>query len=195
MLHKEIGSCSKCPLPDDGPHRFAGRYDNRIMLVGQSPAKPSGPEGRPFGSGNGRRRLFDWLGRAGFSEEEFRSKAYMTSITKCYPGPSPGGKGDRKPGKEEIAGCSGYLERELDLMRPELLIPVGQLAISIMLGDRKLSEMIGKRFELQLDGWSSIVVPLPHPSGASLWNNLPENQALVIQAAEQIGKLRLELGL
>ncbi len=165
------------------------------MLIGQAPAKPRGPEGRPFGYGNGRKRLFDWLARAGFTEEEFRSKAYMTSITKCYPGPSPGGKGDRRPGKDEIAACRSFFECELDRIRPELIIPVGQLAIGTILGDMKLSEAVGRRFEREFDGWSSIVVPLPHPSGASLWNNLPENQALVAQAADLIGEIKRELEL
>lgn len=165
------------------------------MLVGQAPAKPFGPEGRPFGRGNGRTRLFEWFARAGFTEEEFRSKAYMTSITKCYPGPSPGGKGDRRPGKDEVAACSPFFERELRIIRPELLIPVGQLAIGIVLGEMKLSECVGRRFERQFDGWTSIIVPLPHPSGASLWNNIPENKALVGQACDLLADLKEEMKL
>lgn len=165
------------------------------MLVGQAPAKPFGPDGRPFGRGNGRRRLFEWLGRAGFEEEEFRAKTYMTSITKCYPGANPGGKGDRKPGKDEIAACSSFLERELDLLRPELLLPVGQLAISVLLGDFKLSETVGRRFDREFDGWKTVVIPLPHPSGASLWNNLPENQELVSQAIGLLADAKRELSL
>ena len=194
-LHAEIEACRSCLLPDSGPHRFAGQSGNRIMLIGQAPAKPYGAEGRPFGKGNGHRRLFEWLALAGFTEEEFRAKAYMTSITKCYPGPSPGGKGDRKPGKDEIAACSAFLSRELDLIRPELLILVGQLAISILLGDMKLSECVGGKFERSFGEWSGIVVPLPHPSGASLWNNLPENQALVLRAMDLLGELKRELEL
>lgn len=194
-LQAEIRSCRLCSIPDDGPHRFAGAPGNRIMLVGQAPSKPFGPEGRPFGRGNGHKRLFDWLARAGFDEEEFRAKAYMTSITKCYPGPSPGGKGDRKPGKDEIATCSCFLERELDLIRPVLLIPVGQLAISILLGDFKLSETVGKRFDREFDGWKTTIVPLPHPSGASLWNNKLENQELVSKSISLLADLKREHGL
>jgi len=141
-------------------------------------------EGRPFGYGNGRKRLFDWLGRAGFEEEEFRSKAYMTSITKCYPGPSPSGKGDRKPDKNEIANCSGFFDRELELIRPALIIPVGQLAISVLLGEMKLSEAVGHKFERDFGEWRSTLIPLPHPSGANLWNNLPENQALISKSID-----------
>ncbi len=194
-LQAEIRTCSRCPCPDDGPHRFAGKTGNRIMLIGQAPAKPFGPEGKPFGKGNGHTRLFDWLMRAGFSEEEFRDKTYMTSLTKCYPGPSPGGKGDRRPGKDELAACSSYLDRELDLIRPVLLIPVGQMAISIFLGKIKLSDAVGQKFVCEFDGWKSTVVPLPHPSGASLWNNLPESRALVAKASDLLMDLKIELGL
>jgi len=194
QLHREMNTCRICPLPDNGPHRYAGQAGSRIMLVGQAPAKPFGPEARPFGRGNGRKRLFEWMAQAGFEEEEFRSKTYMTSITKCYPGPSPSGKGDRKPGKDEIAACMPFFERELRIIKPELVIPVGQLAIGIILGDMKLSECVGKRFDKQLDGWSSVVIPLPHPSGASLWNNLPENQALVAKACDLLAELRRERG-
>lgn len=161
------------------------------MLVGQAPAKPRGPEGRPFGHGNGRKRLFQWLERAGFTEEEFRAHAYMTSITKCYPGPSPTGKGDRRPGKDEIAACDGFLRRELKMVRPELILPVGQLALSILLGEMKLADAVGRSFRRQFDGWTSVLIPLPHPSGANLWNNLPENQALVMRAMDLVGEFRI----
>ncbi|MHB0913661.1 MAG: uracil-DNA glycosylase family protein [Armatimonadota bacterium] len=164
---------------------------NRMMLVGQAPAKPR-PNGMPFG---GNKRLFGWFARAGWTEEEFRSKCYMTSVTKCYPGPSPGGKGDRKPGKDEIAACSTFLDRELDLIRPEVLLPVGQLAISILLGEMKLSDAVGRKFVHDFGGWTSVVVPLPHPSGASLWNNAPENRALVERASGLLCELKEEMGL
>lgn len=115
----------------------------------------------------------------------------MTSITKCYPGPSPGGKGDRRPGKDEIAACDGFLRRELKMVRPELILPVGQLALSILLGEMKLADAVGRSFRRQFDGWTSVLIPLPHPSGANLWNNLPENQALVMRAMDLVGEFRI----
>lgn len=194
-LQRRIHSCRLCPCFDEGPHRFAGKAGNRIMLIGQAPARPRGPEGRPFGVGNGHLRLFRWLSDAGFEEEEFRSKTYMTSITKCYPGPSPGGKGDRKPGKAEVEACSGYMQEEIDLIRPALILLIGQMAIGMFIGEMKLSEAVGQKFEKHFDGWDSRIIPLPHPSGASLWNNLPENQALVKQAIGLISEARIDLGL
>ncbi|MHB0999960.1 MAG: uracil-DNA glycosylase [Armatimonadota bacterium] len=194
-LHEDIRSCNRCALPDNGPHRFAGSAGNRIMLIGQAPAKPYGADGKPFGKGNGHKRLFEWLGYAGFTEDIFRAEAYMTSVTKCYPGPSPSGKGDRKPNKDEITACSSYLYMELDIIRPELIILVGQLAISELLGDMKLSDAVGRKFIREFDRWSSIVIPLPHPSGANLWNNLPENQALVTKAMNIIKELKQDLAL
>jgi uracil-DNA glycosylase len=120
----------------------------------------------------------------------------MTAITKCYPGkPSGGkGKGDRVPTRAEQRLCEPFLEEELALVRPRLVVPVGGLAIRRFLGSVKLADVVGSGIagDGKDDYW---IVPLPHPSGASLWLNRPENQERVERAIRHLQKLRQDLGI
>ncbi|MGI8545813.1 MAG: uracil-DNA glycosylase family protein, partial [Gemmatimonadaceae bacterium] len=98
----------------------------QLMLIGQAPGKTETIDRRPF-AGRAGRTLFRWLARAGVSEDEAREHIYIAAITRCYPGPSPSGRGDRVPSSREQDLCGGWLRSELQLMRPRLLIPVGRL--------------------------------------------------------------------
>jgi uracil-DNA glycosylase len=82
---------------------------------------------------------------------------------------------------------------ELALVQPEIVIPVGGLAVRRFLGQVKLAEAVGTAVQ---DGEGRWIVPLPHPSGASLWLNKPENQALVRRAIGHLCELtgRLDVG-
>jgi uracil-DNA glycosylase family 4 len=157
---------------------FSGPAPAPVMLVGQAPGVTEAEVKRPFNASSGR-RLFQWLAEVGLEEREFRARYYMTAVTKCYPGKHPGGKGDRKPSRAEQALCRPFLERELALVKPRVLLAVGGLAIETLLGQRlRLDQAVGRVF--RVDG--RCVLPLPHPSGASLWPNRPENQARIRQA-------------
>jgi uracil-DNA glycosylase len=157
---------------------FSGPAPAPVMLVGQAPGVTEAQAKRPFNASSGT-RLFQWLAEAGFEETGFRTRFYMTAVTKCYPGKHPKGKGDRKPSRAEQQMCRPFLERELALVQPRVLLAVGGLAIEALLGQRlRLDEAVGRVFEV--DG--QYVLPLPHPSGASLWPNRPENQARIGQA-------------
>jgi uracil-DNA glycosylase len=156
------------------------------MLVGQAPGETEVQAQRPFNASSGT-RLFQWLGKAGFEETHFRASYYMTAVTKCYPGKHPKGKGDRKPSRAEQKLCRPFLQQELALVQPRVLLAVGGLAIETLLGEKlRLDEAVGRVF--QVDGRH--VLPLPHPSGASLWPNKPENQARIDRA---LVRLREEL--
>jgi uracil-DNA glycosylase len=160
------------------------------MTVGQAPGRHEAEvTHKPF-SGPAGRRLFRWLAEAGFAETEFRATQAMTAITKCYPGPHPAGRGDRVPSRAEQALCAPWLERELALVSPRVLIPIGGLAIRYFLGDDgPMTARIGERFEQN----GRILVPLPHPSGASQWFNVAENKARLARALGILAKLRAEL--
>ncbi|MBN1179366.1 MAG: uracil-DNA glycosylase family protein [Anaerolineae bacterium] len=169
---------------------FSGPVTARVMVVGQAPGVTESQVGRPFNASSGR-RLFQWLGQAGWDEAAFRATQYMTAITKCFPGKASGGKGDRVPTPAEQALCAPFLERELALVQPEVVIPVGGLAVKRLLGAGRLSDVVGGVYEV--DGrW---IVPLPHPSGASLWLNRPKNRAQVQQALAQLAHLRQRFSL
>ena len=157
---------------------FSGPAPTALMLVGQAPGVTEAEVKRPFNASSGR-RLFQWLAEAGLHEAGFRAGFYMTAVTKCYPGKHPKGKGDRKPSRAEQKLCRPFLDAELAAVRPRILLAVGGLAIETLLGRRiRLDEAVARTY--MVDGrW---ILPLPHPSGASLWPNLPENQARIREA-------------
>jgi len=184
-----LAQCRRCRL-GAGIRPIVSRATNpRVMLIGQAPGKVETGSGKPF-SGRAGRTLFRWLERAGLDEETAREKIYISAITRCFPGAHPSGRGDRVPTREEQSRCADWLERELRIIRPKLLIPVGRLAIERFLPKLPLDELIGTRHIVEHAGGSSSVIPLPHPSGASSWIHEPGNRGLVDRA---IGLIALEL--
>jgi uracil-DNA glycosylase len=151
------------------------------MLVGQAPGQTETGGGRPF-AGRAGRTLFRWLERAGLDEATAREWLYISAVTRCYPGPHPSGRGDRVPSPVERERCSDWLDEELRIIRPSLLIPVGRLAIDRFLEPRPLAELIGSEHEVTYEGGKAHLIPLPHPSGASSWVHQAENRALLERA-------------
>lgn len=190
VLHKKMHTCRRCleaGYPITPGAVFSGPASARIMIVGQAPGITEVMARRPFNASSGR-RLFQWLAAAGWDEVEFRATQYMTAITKCYPGKQPGAssKGDRVPTAAERKLCAPFLERELEIVRPELIIPVGGLAIKHLIGQGKLVDIIGQVYKRP----GHHIVPLPHPSGVSLWLNRPENLTLVQQAIDHLRQFK-----
>jgi len=184
-----LARCRRCRL-GAGIRPIVSRATNpRIMLIGQAPGKVEAGSGKPF-SGRAGRTLFRWLERAGLDEATARERIYISAITRCFPGAHPSGRGDRVPTREEQSRCADWLEGELRIIRPKLLIPVGRLAIERFLPKLPLDELIGTRHIVEHAGGSSSVIPLPHPSGASSWIHEPGNRGLVDRA---IGLIALEL--
>jgi uracil-DNA glycosylase len=150
-------------------------FGQRAYLYGQAPGVVEGEERRPW-RGRAGKTLRRWLE---LEEDEFYETFYCASVTRCYPGRAPSGRGDRTPTPREQELCSFWKDWELELLRPRLIVPVGGLAIRRLLGISGLADCIGRRYEL--DG--AAVVPLPHPSGASSWLNSPANRELTTSAA------------
>ena len=193
-LHREILACTRCVdagyLPQAAPV-LSGYADNRMMLIGQAPGAVEAIRRLPF-QGRSRNVLMSWLIRAGFSSEaQVRRHVYMTSVTKCFPGKGAGG-GDRRPSRAEVALCRSHLDRQLALIRPELLILVGGLAHERFLPGRPLDELVGRFFDVSGREVRSralvrpLLVPLPHPSGASRWLNAVENRLLLDRALRRL---------
>lgn len=158
----------------------------QVMLVGQAPGQVEAAGGKPF-AGRAGKTLFRWLERAGIDEGAARDRIYIAAITRCYPGPSPSGRGDRVPSPTEQETCGVWLDAELRLIRPKLLIPVGRLAITRFLPNLALDELIGREHVVEHVGGSSKVIPLPHPSGASSWIHQGNHPQLLDRALELIG--------
>ena len=135
-----------------------------------------------------------WRGRAGqtlrrwlrLDGDALYETFYCASVTRCYPGRPPSGRGDRTPSPREQELCSFWREWELELLRPELIVTVGGLAVRRLLGIASLNECIGKSYVADGAAAGAIVIPLPHPSGASAWLNAPANRARLGKALTHV---------
>lgn len=184
-VHNQLHQCRLCMESGHSIYPraiFSGNAGARLMVIGQAPGITEKEAGRPFNAGSGT-RLFQWLAEAGIREEWFRSTQYMTSVTKCYPGRSGSGSGDRVPSPAEQKLCRPYLEAEIHLVNPQILLPVGRLAIELFYPERpRLDEIIGT--QKRMDGrW---IIPLPHPSGASRWHQSEDNRERLGEAVKLI---------
>ncbi|HEV2216039.1 MAG TPA: uracil-DNA glycosylase family protein [Candidatus Dormibacteraeota bacterium] len=164
---------------------FSGSWGAKFLLVGQAPGPAERESRRPF-SGRAGKELDRWMLRAGFeSAEEFRRLTYIAALMRCFPGRNPRGTGDLRPPPAGIANCAHWLDAELRMLRPRVLILVGQLAIVRFLGPGSLDSRVGMKF-----GERPVMVPLPHPSGQSRWLNDAENKNRLAHALALIAELR-----
>jgi uracil-DNA glycosylase len=176
-LHERIRACTKCVdagYIERARPIVAGSSRDRISIVGQAPGAVELTTGQPF-SGRSRAELRRWLAEAGIDQDHL---PYRTAITKCFPGKSQTGGGDRRSSPAEIALCSPWLEQELALLRPRVVLLLGGLAIDRFWGKVALEDAVGR--SRMKDGITYI--PLPHPSGASRWLNDPAHRALLRRA-------------
>jgi len=170
-LQRDTARCRACieagyrleSLPVRTPFAHQCAY-----MYGQAPGIVEGAERLPW-RGRAGRTLRRWLE---LDEDAFYATFFCASVTRCYPGRAASGRGDRTPTPREQELCEFWQHWELELLRPRLIVTVGGLALRRLLGHTQLTEAIGERYEL--DG--APVVPLPHPSGASSWPNVPANR-------------------
>ena len=169
-------------MPGTGQAKKGG-----LFLIGQAPGvrEPAAQKNFAWTAG---KRLFQWFQTLGMPEEKIRQYAYITAVTKCYPGKAAHGKGDRKPNPQEVANCAPYLEEALRLLSPSVVVLIGGLAIEQILGPHKFADVIGKEFTKELPGGPAWVIPVPHPSGASPWPYLPGNREKLAKALQLIRK-------
>jgi uracil-DNA glycosylase len=153
-------------------------FGRRAYMYGQAPGVVEGKERRPW-RGRAGKTLRRWLE---LDEDEFYATFYCASVTRCYPGRAPSGRGDRTPTPREQELCAFWREWELEILRPRLIVPVGGLAIRRLLGISGLADCVGRRYERN----GAAVVPLPHPSGASGWLTSPSNRELTARGAELV---------
>jgi uracil-DNA glycosylase len=184
--NRRCRACAEAGFPLESLPVFEGRPGQRAYMLGQAPGVVEGEEGRPW-RGRAGRTLRAWLG---LDEQAFYATFYCASITRCYPGKAPSGRGDRTPTLREQQHCSFWRDWELELLRPELIVAVGGMAVRGLLGARPLLECVGLRCER--DG--TPVVPLPHPSGASGWLNSRENRARLERALAVVNEELARLG-
>lgn len=181
----EVRTCRACPQMT-GPVVVGRPVVSPVISIGQAPGTREGPAGKPFAWTAGK-TLFKWFETIGMDEETFRSRVYMAAVCRCFPGKNPNG-GDRVPDKIEIENCRRWLDREIDLLQPELIIPIGKLAIDQLLLPRKLTEIVGQVHRLEISGRTRDIIPLPHPSGLNTWFRTEPGKTLLRGALALIEK-------
>ena len=180
-LHARIRACTRCV--DEGFLErarpvVAGSIRDRIAIVGQAPGAVELTTGQPF-SGRSGAELRRWLAEAGIDEDHL---PYRTAITKCFPGKSPTGSGDRRPSPAEIALCAPWLDQELAVLQPRVILLLGGLAIDRFWGKVALEDAVGRSRVIE----GVTFIPLPHPSGASRWLNDPAHRELLRKGLAQL---------
>ena len=186
-IEKHLAALRRCHLcPRMHKPVVVGRpVASLIMLVGQAPGDKEPHLGRPFAWTAGK-TLFKWFSASlGWSEDETRDRVYFAAVCRCFPGKLPRG-GDRVPSPEEIESCAPWMEREFGLLRTELVIPVGKLAISRFLETAPLAEVVGRSFRVRVAGREADCIPLPHPSGASPWHRMEPGKTLLAKGLSLI---------
>jgi uracil-DNA glycosylase len=183
---KQLRACERCPQMLK-PVVSGGAVVSKVILVGQAPGDKEPRFGKPFAWTAGK-TLFRWFDEAtGMNEETFRSSIYMAAVCRCFPGKKATG-GDRVPSDEEIQSCSSWLKKEVEILQPKLVIPVGKLAIGQFLPLEKLDQMIGTQKTVLFHNHPLDVIPLPHPSGASPWHRMEPGKTLLKKALRLIAQ-------
>ncbi|HEY6099883.1 MAG TPA: uracil-DNA glycosylase family protein [Anaeromyxobacter sp.] len=183
-MHREIAAFQPRGF---GPPVHGPAVASRIFLIGQAPGPHEARFGRPFAWTAGK-TLFRWLARAtGADEETARARIYIGAVVRCFPGKTSGG-GDRVPTADECALWRDFVRREVEILQPRLVLPVGRLAIQEVLGHTEpIAAVVGRALRTQFHGVDVDVIPLPHPSGASTWFKMEPGRTLLEDALRLLG--------
>ncbi len=183
---RALRGCTRCPRMHK-PVVVGRPAVSRVILVGQAPGDKEPMLGRPFAWTAGK-TLFKWFhATLGWSEDEVRDRIYFAAVCRCFPGKRPEG-GDRVPAPDEIENCAPWLEREFALLQPQLVLPVGKLAMTQFLPQplAALTEIVGRKFRVEYRGHAVDCIPLPHPSGASPWHRMEPGKTLLHKALKLV---------
>lgn len=183
---RQLRKCRRCPRMRSRPVS-GGAVVSDVMIIGQAPGPREPTFKRPFAHTAGQ-TLFRWFEEScGLNEIAIRSRIYFAAVCRCFPGKSSGGT-DRVPAPEEISNCASWLDEEIELLKPRLIIPVGRLAIRQFIDCGKLDKVIGQEFRGRRADHTFDLVPLPHPSGASPWHKIPPGKQLLQRAMRKIAR-------
>ncbi len=159
LLHEQIQQCDRCPLHRTRTQAVpgVGPADARVMFVGEAPGRQEDLRGEPFVGAAGK-FLDDLLASVGLS----RADVYITNAVKSRPhaGPPPGR--NRTPTPSEIAACIPWLQEQLKIIRPKVVVTLGRIALDYFLPGRKISAVHGR----PMRSGSLTILPLYHPAMA-----------------------------
>ncbi len=152
-IANQIKGCTACELCRSRTHAVPGEGNRnaRIMLIGEGPGYHEDQQGRPF-IGNSGKFLGELLGKAGLTRED----VFITNVVKCRP------PGNRDPMPDEIAACSAYLDAQLELIDPDVVVTLGRFSMQRWFLNERISKIHGEPRE---DG-KRLIVPMYHPAAA-----------------------------
>lgn len=164
-LVNSILSCKRCRLSEHRRNPVPGEGDtnSRVMLVGEAPGEREDETGRPFVGAAGK-LLTELIESIGFKRESL----YITNVVKCRP------PNNRDPEDDEIKACLPYLLKQIELLKPRVIVALGRHAARTLfeLGGLKwvnMSSMHGKAFNAVINGVHTVIIPTFHPA-AALYN-------------------------
>jgi uracil-DNA glycosylase len=183
-----LRKCRRCPRMKSTPVS-GGAVVSDVMIIGQAPGPREPTLKRPFAHTAGQ-TLFRWFEKfCRMNEAAVRSKIYFAAVCRCFPGKALGGS-DRVPVPDEIRNCAPWMNEEIKILKPHLIIPVGRLAISQFVECTKLKQVIGRKFRRRRANHVFDLIPLPHPSGASPWHKISPGKHLLEKAMRKIARHR-----
>jgi len=172
LLREEIGDCRRCKLSQKRTHIVfgEGNPDARLMFIGEAPGREEDVQARPF-VGEAGMLLTRLIEKMGLKRED----VYIANIVKCRP------PMNRDPEKDEIQQCREFLERQIDIIRPEIIMSLGRIAASTLMGNErlKITAIRGKIFDYR----GIPLVPTFHP--AYLMRN-PKDKWLTWNDAQKV---------
>ncbi|EKD58877.1 MAG: hypothetical protein ACD_56C00036G0009 [uncultured bacterium] len=151
-------SCSQCILHCDATHVVfgAGNPEAEIMFIGEAPGKKEAETGIPFVGSSGK-ILDKMLASINLKREDI----YLTNILKCRP------PGNRDPLPEEVAACLPWLEKQIAIIDPKIIITLGRFSLNCFLPEAKISQVHGELFDIEIkNAGIKKLLPFYHPAAA-----------------------------
>lgn len=182
-LYEQIRACTKCDLAQGRTHAVPGEgpANAEIMFIGEAPGFHEDREGRPFVGAAGK-YLDELLASIGMQ----RAQVYICNVIKCRP------PQNRDPLPEEIEACKSYLDRQIELINPQVILTISRFAMARWFPDRKISEIHGKPKRIG----HHVIVPMYHPAAAlhqpSLKRVLEEDFKRIPQILKEMAHLQEE---
>jgi DNA polymerase len=158
QIAHQVSECTDCPLNLNRTNAVAGEGPEKaeIMMIGEAPGYNEDQQGRPFIGAAG--KLLDQLLR---SINMRRENVFITNTVKCRP------NNNRDPLLKEMAACRKYLDRQIDLISPKVIVTLGRHAMSAFLPGEKISTARGNAREIN----GRLIFPIYHPAAALRQNN------------------------
>ena len=154
-LREQVAHCTLCRLSESRTHTVFARGDPAagLVFIGEGPGAEEDKQGLPFVGRSG--QLLDRLVAEEIGLD--RSRVFVVNVVKCRP------PGNRDPKDDEVAACTPYLEAQLEITRPAVIVTLGNFATRFMLGTTEgVTRLRGRAYPRG----DAVVVPTFHPAAA-----------------------------